>query len=326
MTPQPLSHEMWFAQFKVYLHQQGYRAKTAHRYRTVCRQFLQYLQECAIALEQVEPATLEAYLQAQCQRYEQRHGRAPRQAHHLFNRGITLFLRLVHGHWPPPTLPTSPQACFQQQVCEGYAQWLARYRGLAPRTIAIRQSRGQKLLAWLSARGTPVHLADLSVADLDAYLADKALTLRRSTRADLTCSLRDFLRYLYAHELITQALAPTVLSPTLSAFERLPAALTPEEVQAVLEQARQDRTPIGLRNDAILLLLATYGLRAGAVVRLRIEDIDWRNECLHVRQSKTGRTTVLPLLAPVGEAILDYLREGRPTTEVREVFLRALAP
>src|SRR5207253_1658322 len=162
----------------------------------------------------------EAYLQAQCQRYEQRHGRAPRQAHHLFNRGITLFLRLVHGHWPPPTLPTSPQACFQQQVCEGYAQWLARCRGLAPRTIAIRH-------------------------------------------------------------------------------------------------ARQDRTPIGLRNYAVLLLLATYGLRAGEVVRLRLEDIDWRNECFHVRQSKTGRATVLPLLAPVGEAILDYLREGRPTTEAR---------
>jgi site-specific recombinase XerD len=211
-------------------------------------------------------------------------------------------------------------------VCEGYAQWLARYRGLAPRTIAIRQARGHKLLAWLSARGTPAHLADLSVADLDAYLADQALTLRRSTRADLTCSLRDFLRYLSAHELITHDLAPTLLSPTIYAFERLPAALTSEEVQAVLEQARQDRTPIGLRNYAILMLLATYGLRAGEVVRLRLDDIDWRKECLHVRHSKTGRTTVLPLLAPVGEAILDYLREGRPTTEVREVFLRAHAP
>ena len=122
MTTQPLSHEMWFAQFDVYLHQQGYRAKTAHRCRTVCRQFLEYFQERDIALEQVESTTLEAYLQVQCQRYEQRYGGAPRNAHHLFSRGITLLLRLVHGHWPPPTLSTSPQACFQQQVCEGYAQ------------------------------------------------------------------------------------------------------------------------------------------------------------------------------------------------------------
>ena len=326
MTQQPLSHEMWFAQFDVYLHQQGYRAKTAHRYRTVCRQFLQYLQERDIALEQVDPATLEAYLQAQNQRSAQRHGRAPRDAHHLLNRGIPLLLRLVHGHWPPPTVPTSPQECFQQQVCESYAQWLARCRGLTPRTIALRQARAQKLLAWLGARGTPTHLSDLSVADLDAYLAAQEPTLRRSTRADLTCSLRDFLRYLSTHGLITHDLAPAVLSPTLYAFERLPAALTPEEVQALLEHARQDRTPIGVRNYAILLLLATYGLRAGEVVRLRLEDIDWRNECLHICHSKTGRAAVLPLLAPVGDAIVDYLRAGRPTTDSRAVFLRAQAP
>jgi integrase/recombinase XerD len=62
------------------------------------------------------------------------------------------------------------------------------------------------------------------------------------------------------------------------------------------------------------------------VVHLRLEDIDWRHECLHVRQSKTGHTTVLPLLAPVGDAILAYLRQGRPPTAVREVFLRAQAP
>src|SRR2546427_1020813 len=99
----------------------------------------------------------------------------------------------------------------------------------------------------------------------------------------------------------------TLFRSTLYAFERLPAALPPNEVQAVLESARQDRTPIGVRNYAILLLLATYGLRAGEVVRLRLEDIDWRQERLHVRQSKTGRTTVLPLLVPVGNAILAYL-------------------
>src|SRR5262245_8535558 len=321
-----VSHEEWLARFDGYLHQQGYRARSMRQYRTVCRQFLQYLHAQALTLEQGDPATLEAYVQFQSQRYVQQHGRAPHAAHHRFNRGITGLLRLVHGRWPPPTPPTTPRERFQQQVCAGYAQWLAAARGLTPRTIAVRQARGQKFLVWLAAQGTPERLCELTVADLDADLAAQVPRLRRSTRADLTCSLRDFLRYLYAHGLIARDLAPAVMSPTLYAFERLPAALTSDEVQAVLESACQDQTPIGLRNYAILLLLATYGLRAGEVVRLRLEDLDWRHECLHVRQSKTGRTTVLPLLAPVGEAILDYLREGRPTTEVREVFLRALAP
>jgi integrase/recombinase XerD len=193
-------------------------------------------------------------------------------------------------------------------VGAGYAQWLAHARGLTPRTMAVRQARGQKCLAWLGEQGTPERLHDVTVADLDAYLAAHVPRLRRSPRADLTCSRRDFLRYLYAHGLIARDLASAVMSPTLYACERLPAALTPDAVQAVLESARQDRTPMGLRNYASLLLLATYGLRAGEVVRLRLEDLDWRHECLHVRQSKTGRPTVLPLLAPVGDAILAYLR------------------
>mgnify|MGYP003528331202 CR=1 FL=1 len=138
MTPQPLSHARWFAQFDRYLHQQGYRAQTAHRYRTVCRQVLQYLHTHAIVLEQVNPATLEAYIQFKSQRYLQQHGRAPHAAHHRFNRGITGLLRLVHGHWPPPMPPTTPRERFQQQVGASYAQWLAHARGLTPRTIAVR--------------------------------------------------------------------------------------------------------------------------------------------------------------------------------------------
>src|SRR5207302_677355 len=191
-----------------------------------------------IPLEQVDPAILEAYFHHQTQHYQQRHGRAPRDASHLFNRGIPVLLRLVHGHWPPPTPPTTARERFQQQVCADYAHWLAQCRGLTPRTIAVRRASGQQFLAWFGEQGTPERLRDLTVADLDAYLQARAPGLRRSTRAELTCTLRDFLRYLYMHGLIARDLAPTVLSPTLYAFERLPAALTPNEVQAVLESAR----------------------------------------------------------------------------------------
>jgi integrase/recombinase XerD len=94
----------------------------------------------------------------------------------------------------------------------------------------------------------------------------------------------------------------------------------------VLKAAEKDRTPKGLRDHAILLLLATYGLRAGEVTALRLDDIDWRKDRLRVRHSKTGCDSFLPLLAPVGEAIVAYLRDGRPKTKGREVFLRVRAP
>ena len=76
----------------------------------------------------------------------------------------------------------------------------------------------------------------------------------------------------------------------------------------------------------MLLLLATYGLRSGEVRNLRFEDIDWRAESLRVRHSKTGACSHLPLLPQVGDALLDYLRRGRPKTDRREVFMRSRAP
>jgi integrase len=87
-----------------------------------------------------------------------------------------------------------------------------------------------------------------------------------------------------------------------------------------------DKTPAGLRDHAILRLLATYGLRSGEIRNMRIEDIDWRTEAIRVRHSKTQAYTFLPLTEPVGEAILVYLRSGRPATDARELFVRTRAP
>jgi integrase len=71
-------------------------------------------------------------------------------------------------------------------------------------------------------------------------------------------------------------------------FDDIPRAFTEEQVKALLDTARRDKSPTGLRDHAILILLATYGLRAGEVVRLRLDDIDWRGDRLRIQQSKTG--------------------------------------
>jgi integrase/recombinase XerD len=83
---------------------------------------------------------------------------------------------------------------------------------------------------------------------------------------------------------------------------------------------------LGYRDYAMLMLLSTYGLRDGEITRLRLEDIDWRAETLHIRHSKTGASSKLPLMAEVGEALLNYLRRGRPKTDAREIFIRMRAP
>jgi len=322
-------NQRWLPPFKAHLIKQGFKPSTIKRYLSVCQGFLDYLQREGIAVEQVNPPILNVYLQLQVQRYRQRHGHLPRDirtARHLFDRGITPLLRFVQGRWPPSSQPATRLDRFRQRLCNDYADWLADSRGLSARTIKTHRCYGLQFLTWLGNRAAPEHLAELTIEDIDAYFEAKASCYRRATRANIAFCLRDFLRYLYTQKLIARDLAAAVTSPTVYAMERLPSALKPDDIDTVLDLAKQNRAPVGIRNYAILSLLAHYGLRAGEIVQLRLDDIDWRHDHLHIRQSKLHTEAVLPLLTPVGNALLDYLQNGRPPTAAREVFVRALAP
>ena len=112
----------------------------------------------------------------------------------------------------------------------------------------------------------------------------------------------------------------------LYAYEGVPSTLDKSQIAAVLAATKKDGSSRGLRDYAILQLLATYGLRQGEVLKLRLDDVDWRAESLRIRHTKTNAYSFIPLMAPVGEALLDYLRLGRPQVEGREIFFRSCAP
>jgi len=154
----------------------------------------------------------------------------------------------------------------------------------------------------------------------------RALKLTRSSLKAVAERLRSLLRHLHRTGHIATDLSPHIIAPLLYAYEGVPSILEPGQIAAVLESAGADKTPAGLRDHAILQLLATYGLRSGEIRNLRIEDIDWRSETLRVRHSKTQAYSFLPLMEPVGEAVLAYLRSGRPATDAREIFIRTRAP
>ena len=91
-------------------------------------------------------------------------------------------------------------------------------------------------------------------------------------------------------------------------------------------EAVDRRTIRGRRDYAILLLLATYGLRAHEVAKLTLDDVDWKRERLQVLARKAGHATVYPMAGVVAEAIIAYLKHGRPKTEDRHLFFRIYAP
>jgi integrase len=124
---------------------------------------------------------------------------------------------------------------------------------------------------------------------------------------------------------VSQDLSRAVGAPQTHRLSGIPRAVTWDEVRRMLGQVDR-RTIVGRRDYAILLLLVTYGLRAREVAALTVDDVDWRNDRLYVPQRKGGHSTTYPLSPIVGNAILDYVQHGRPTTGDRHLFFRVVAP
>lgn len=209
------------------------------------------------------------------------------------------------------------------QIKRAFAQYLAQERGVCTATQVNYLVEVQALLSWRARRGV-LHLASLRQRDVIAFLLDRARHVGPSRAKLAVSALRSFLRWLYVKGKIAVDLAQSVPAVADWRFATLPKSLPPHDVEALL--ASCDRSsPTGLRNYAILLLLARLGLRAGEIVKLELGDIDWEVGEVFVR-GKGGRRDRLPLPKEVGAALAIYLRHGRPACGSQRVFLRARAP
>ena len=172
--------------------------------------------------------------------------------------------------------------------------------------------------------GGPVALAALGAADVLGFVQRQAAGLHPKRAKLMTTARRSFLQYArYRGDLILDlaAAVPTVAPWSMAS---LPRSLPPDHVERVLAQCDR-QTVIGRRDDAMLLLLARLGLRAGEVVSLKLEAIDWEAGCVTVR-GKGGHWSQMPLPSEVGEAIATSVQQGRPACSSRQVFMRQKAP
>ncbi|MGD0790900.1 MAG: site-specific integrase [Terriglobales bacterium] len=315
--------------FRQYLAEQRFRASVIPSMMSTVRVFLRFLRSRSIPVEEVTPEHVASYVElrlAECRRNHEQHPRNVALWHYHQTSPIRRYLRLVRGQWPPERPVQDEIEAFRRQICTSYGRWLTELHGFSAETLRKNGHAAKVFLEWLGDRAGPNTMRRLAVSDIDAFLVWRNQGLRRVTRHGVASCLRSFLRFLYADGLIERDLAVAVSGPILYRHEDIPLAFTDEQVKRLQAVTRYDQTPIGLRDHAMLLLVAKYGLRAGEVVRMKLEDINWRCEQIKVKQSKTGADLLLPLMAEVGQAILNYLRRGRPQTHLREVFIKARAP
>lgn len=207
----------------------------------------------------------------------------------------------------------------------GFYEYLLDERGLRPASIGNYQHHLTRFEAYLERIGI-TRLSELSPAILSAFVAERAASgVGKAYIRDGCGVLRVFLRYAHREGATARDLSATLDRPQSYRLSSIPRSITWEQVGQVLAGVDR-RSPCGKRDWAILLLLVTYGLRSREVAALTLDDIDWKRERLAVPERKAGHSTAFPLSASVGEALVDYLKHGRPQTEQRRVFFRSNAP
>jgi integrase/recombinase XerD len=206
-------------------------------------------------------------------------------------------------------------------ILDRWIDFLRQHRGLSVGSVNLYRQNVEGFLQWLQQEEvTPERFAGLSSTRAREYLQSEAPRFGRSARKNLVITLRSFLRYAFMAGHLSRDVATTLERVPCFTLDRLPRGPKWEDIPKLLETL--DRaTAAGRRDFAMLLLLVTYGIRASQLTALRVDDLRWREGEIVVPPAKRGRTIVVPMTASVGNALLDYLRHGRPATSARPVFL-----
>jgi site-specific recombinase XerD len=220
---------------------------------------------------------------------------------------------------PASLPPISPQ----DQIFAEFSDYLQRERGLAPRTIISHLPAIRRFLCEVCPAGAD-DLGRISQGDVTRYIERHARDRSADSGKAMCWALRAFLRYLHYKGLNPIALAGCVPSMRRWKLANLPTYLSIAQVQKALDGCDQ-ATAMGRRDYAILLMLTKLGLRANEVATLALDDIDWRSGEMLVR-AKGRQRARMPLPPDVGAAVVAYLRDGRPKSSCRRLFLRTLAP
>ncbi len=204
-----------------------------------------------------------------------------------------------------------------------YESYCTDRRHLSPRSVATYIPQLARFLDFLGTRGLQ-RLPQLQAADLTAYVPWLE-RYRPTTIAHHLGVLRRFVQYLTMRGILRQDLAEALPKVRVIRDAAIPSVWDAELVVKLL-QAVDRSSPVGKRDYAMLLLASRLGLRVSDVRTLTLDDLDWGASTIGFTQSKTSVPLRLPMSEELGEALIDYLRFGRPKTEYREVFLTLRRP
>jgi integrase/recombinase XerD len=301
--------------FSEYLEQLGYAKHSGYVRITAASHFLYWADREGISFPLGEMALMgfaDHLVQCQCQEFAQLRG-------DVALRGARMFLM----HQGNVGARSSGFAALESRLKSGlfsaFCQWMRLERGTHDTTLCADGNALRDLFEQI--KDDP---SQLDARYLRQFILAQNAKKGRAAAKLCTTALRNLVHFLIAEGTCPAGLDAAIPKLAHWRLSSLPQYLHMDEVERVIASC-DAATPCSQRDRAIVLLLARLGLRAGDVVHLRLGDIDWKGAWIAIA-GKNGRQTRLPLTQEVGQAIVDYLRKGRPHTDADTVFVCARAP
>jgi site-specific recombinase XerD len=294
----------------------GYAEITARRHIRAAEHFIHWADEEGIPLGsvngQIVPRFNDHLNQCQCPGF----GHAT-QTRDVLLCGARLFVRYLCGAGVDVSRAIEP-VTQDPALFVAFREWMREQRGTSD--VVIDNYR-IPILDFLrctdDAAGVDAHM-------LRQFVLERSGKRGHAAAKRIVTALRMFIRFLITEGKCAAGLDAAIPSVAHWRLSSLPRYLQAEEVERVIESCDLTSS-VGKRDRAILLLLARLALRAGDIVHLCLTDIDWKSAQLSV-SGKGRRETLLPLTQEVGQAILDYLQDGRPQCDNDALFVRSRAP
>ena len=303
------------------LHEARYSTATIRLHLRAADRFGAWLRTQKIALADLSNAIVDRYIQGLDRQWPASvpNGKLPNSA--LGLRHLVEVLRQAERLHPATA--AEPQSSVEAWLAD-FDHHLDHVIGcaLGSRNNYLRYARRLLLDVFGEAE---VDWSRLTADTVTDFVRRQAAKLRPSPCGQLATAIRSLIRFLASKDAVPAGLLGAVPAVRTWRHSSIPRTVSAEEVERVLAACNTD-SAYGLRERAIVLLLARLGLRAGEVIRLRVEDIDWLRGCVLVRAGKTHRERSLPLSKEVGDALAMYLRDARPRSLHRELFLRWRPP
>lgn len=293
-----------------WLSDQGFCRGAARLHLVQIADFSHWLNKQGLTINDIQPKVIDSFLKDRRIRVKPRAERST----------LYRFLRLVK---PELCVQVSPPLTGSGMLLEDFRCHMLEQRG-ATQTSYLRYRLYIKQFLLDCFPNGDIDCSRLVPKDVIGFVRRHAHRFTPETAKLMVTALRGFLRFLRQQGHINSDLAACVPRVAMWSGSTIPKFLSPDQVRRVLAECNRN-TAIGMRNYAILLLLARLGFRADEIVRLTLDSIDWENGKINFR-GKGDHWAQMPLPADVGEAIVRYLQFGRPSSPYRRLFLRHFAP